>query len=193
MKRAIGFVAVGMAAGFLSGIVFPHVLGIRGAILGGTLAGGVLACDACRKKKEELPFIIVFGIAVVVSLTSFLLMCGWGEVVRFCVPDPITAQLSQTTWHSALTSFLISLGVLLYCKTHLLRYFLGMPLLSAFPRAMTFNREMNLDDLPNALFFCLVGLFPFLLLWGCVAWRFGFFNKEPANAEGCAVAEKEEA
>ena len=197
MIRSIGFVVTSMVVGFLSGIFAPHLFGVRGAIFGGALAGGVLACDAYRKKKGALPDKVVLAVAVAVSLGASLLMCGWGKVARLCFPDIITYNLSQTTWLSALTCFLISFGVLLYFQTPLPRYFWGMPLLSVFPRAIAIGAGMLEGELA-ILFLAIalsgvIGLLSFLLLWGGVARLFGFLRKEPGNARDCTVAGREEA
>ena len=188
MIRAIGFVISSIAAGFLSGIFEPHVWGVRGAILGGMLAGGVLACDAYRKKKGALPGTVIVTCAVVISLAAFLLIDGWDTICSnpFGVP--------QATWHSFLTCFFISLGVLLGCRCHSRFAFFVIPLLSIIPRAIKFGAGMELGEILSAFFFFgIVGLLPFMLLWGCVAWRFGFFRKEPGNAGDCIAAGKEDA
>ena len=185
MKRSIWFVIAGMVAGFLSGLIAPHVYGIRGAILGGALAGGLLACDACRKKKGELPVAIALAVAAAVSLVTFLLLCGWDAALP-CLPDKLIADTSgmpPTTWHNALTCFLISSGVLLYCKNHSAACFFLIPLLSVVPRAVALEQQMRSGELPMgflaiSLFCAVVGLLPFLLLWGGVARLFGFLRKD---------------
>ena len=191
MIRAIGFIAAGMAAGFLSGILATSVWGIHGAILGGMLAGGVLACDAHRKKNRHLPLALVLAIAATVSLAAFLPIFGWDKIIV----DPIDAP--QTTWHGVFTCFFISLGVLLGCSNSSLGYFFWIPLLSVIPRAIGFKEglaeETRIGALTVSLFCFAFGLCPFLLLWGGVARLFGFLRKTPTNAGDCAVAGKEEA
>ena len=189
MIRAIGFVVASMVAGFLSGIMVPYVYGARGAILGGLLASGVLACVSYRKKKEVLPFTVVLGITVAVSLTAFLLMFGWDALLLYLADNAIIITTSDmldmplVRWHSALTCFLISLGVLLYCKTHWRACFFWLPLLSVLPRAIALEQQMRSGEFPISVldgsFFCaMVGLLPFMLLWGFVAWQFGFLRKD---------------
>jgi hypothetical protein len=193
MKRSIWFIVAGMVAGFLSGILLPHIYGVHGAILGGTLAGGVLACNSYRKKKGELPLTVLLGIVVVVSLTTFLLMFAWDALLLYLSAHAVIANTSdisdipRVAWHSALTCFLISLGVLLYCRTHSFACFLLIPLLSVLPRAIVLEQHMRSGELPVgfltvSLFCAVVGLFPFLLLWGGVAWLFGFLRKDNREA-----------
>ena len=175
MIRSTGFVIANMVTGFLSGMYLPHVFGIRGAILGGTLAGGVLACDACRKKKGELPVTVVLAVAVIVSLVAFLLIRVWDAVL---LSDKTFAIVPQITWHSALTCFLISLGVLFYYKTGSLLVFFWISLLSVIPRAIALEPGMRSGELPMGVLvisiFCgVAGLLPFLLLWLCAAWLCG--------------------
>ena len=187
MKQSIWFVVASMAAGFLSGILSPQVYGVHGAILGGMLAGGVLTCNSYRKKKASLPFTVILGYTAAVSLAAFLLIFGWDALFLYLAntTDIVsTADVPLTAWHSALACFLITLGVLLYCKNHSLTCFFLIPLLSVLPRAIAFEQEMGSSEVPIGVLgfslFCTVcGWLPFMLLWGGVARLFGVFRKTP--------------
>ena len=199
MIRSIGFVVASMVVGFLSGIFAPHVFGVRGAIFGGALAGGVLACDAYRKKKGALPGTVVLAVAVAVSLGTFLLLYGRDAALLYLFNTSFAnmAGMSPTTSYSALTCFFISLGVLLCCRTYSFLYFFCIPLLSVLPRAIALEPGMRSGELPVGIpglsFLCgMFGLLPFLLLWGGAARLFGFLRKKPDNAGDCAVAEEGE-
>ena len=202
MNKAMGFILAGMAAGFASGITMPLVLGIRGAIFGGVLAIGALACRASHKSKGYLAVWITLVVAVVVALVTSLSVEGWQIVIDRLGIETTTSLSNGTFVDICLISFPIAWGLFLCYRSFLLRqswwlkclFFFGMPFLSTIPRAVLFyspDGELPVD-IPLIVPFCLLfGVNPFLVLWGGVAWWFGFVRKE-AHEESQVESERQE-
>ena len=187
MNRAVGFILAGMAAGFVSGISSPLVLGVRGAIFGGALAIGMLVCEIRREAKGYLSDGVTLIAAAVVALAVSLLAGGWEYMIRDM--DIVEFGPPKVPFvYTFLTGFLIASGMFLCYRSYSLGqgrrlkalFFWGIPSLSAILRAVTFySPDSELPrSVPVTAIFCLgVGVFPFLLLWGGTAWLFGFFRK----------------
>ena len=191
INKAVGFIFAGMAAGFVSGIMFPLELGVRGALFGGALAIGMLACEARRKAKGHLSAGMTLIAAAVVALIVSLFAGGWEYIIRDM--DVVEFGPPKAPFvYTFLTGFLIAWGMFLCYRSYSLGqgrrlkalFFWGIPSLSAIPRAVIFyppDGELP-RSVPVIAIFCLgVGVFPFLLLWGGTAWLFGFFRKERAT------------
>ena len=185
-NKSIGFIVVSTIAGFLSGISDVTTFAIRGAIFGGVLAIGMLACAVWHETKGRLSVWATLVAAGVVSLVSTPLMEGvwmmFPEGNLMDAPDRIPV-------YTFLTGFLIAWGMFLRYRSYTLKqwrlvkvlFFLGIPALSVLPRAVLFYEpggELPID-IPAASILCfLYGLLPFLLLWGGVTRWYGFFRKE---------------
>ena len=189
MNKAMGFILAAMVAGFLSGIMAPLALGVRGAIFGGVLAIGALVCRARQEAKGHLPVGITLVVAMVAALVVSLFIEGWRIVIDRLGIEDVASLPNGTYVYTCLTSFLIAWGLFLCYRSFLLRqsrwlkclFFFGMPFLSTIPRAFLFyspGGELPVG-IPLIALFCLgVGVLPFLLLWGLVARGFGFFRKD---------------
>ena len=189
MNKAIGFILAAMAAGFLSGIIMPLAFGVRGAIFGGALAIGMLACKARRETKGHLSVGITVIITMAVTLVASLLIEGWLIVMeRLLVFDEFPND--GTPVHTFLTGLLVALGMFLCYRSYLLNqrrslkalFFLGLPSLSVLPRAASIV-GLEASYFVMSVAYCFVaGLLPFLLLWGLVAKVFGFFREATYEA-----------
>ena len=184
--KAIGFVVAAMGAGVLSGCNDPWGYGVRGAVLGGVLAAGVIVCERWRQRKGALPLGVTLSVAVAAALAVTLIL----EPRRFVMTvnnglenrHPFVSP--ETAW-VFLTCLLIACGLLLCHRSYSLRQrwfvrgllFWGVSALSLFPRAALFGETIVSLFTNSFMRVCYVGgLFAFLLLWGLVAWAFGFFR-----------------
>ena len=187
--KKVGFVLASMVAGFLSGVLNPVLFGVRGAILGGMLALGILACEVYRNaQKRDLSVGDILIAASVASLGAALLMKGWAVVIeRFDLVSRNNDEfggndISEGLFgYTFLSCFLITVGIFLRYRNFTLKQrgylnalcFWGLPFLSIFPRVAP-SGDLNVI---TGFLFCWFGLLPFLLLWSRVAWLFGVFPK----------------
>ena len=206
INKAVGFVLASMAAGFLSGIA-NLTFSVPGALMGGALAIGVLACDVWRERKGALPVGATLAVAAAVSLAVSPLVTGW----RVMFPsDEIDSNINFAAFaYTGLNCLSISWGVLLYYRSHSLRqgrlllkgflFLVMMPSLGLLPRLLLHQRpDSSRDELPGLIWLIVPciwgGLMLFLLLWGLAAKLFGIFShrgaeivgavREPPSAQG---------
>ena len=135
------------------------------------------------------------AVAVVVSLSAFLLILirDWSVSSGF--------KLAQVQWHRLLTCFFISSGLLLCYRSYALKqcwrlkllYFFGIPLLSVFLRSVVSQGGRFQSEeivawlsrlLPSLEHYSMLGLLPFLLPLGIVAWLSGFFRENASRDDG---------
>jgi hypothetical protein len=205
MNRAIGFIVAGMAAGFVSGILNPLVFGVRSAIFGGMLAVGMLACAIYRENKEHLPAVVTLAVAVVASLVATIFIEGWLAVLRLVGYESMPSKVELEFVYTFSSCVLIAWGMFLCFRSYTLGQnlflrillFFGIPALSVLPRAIALEEEWGSGDLPLDVLeisaYCFVlGLLPFLLLWGIVARAFGFFRAESYERDVNRVGDVED-
>ena len=190
IAKMVGFVLASMTAGFLSGILHPVLFGVRGAILGGMLALGILACEVYRKnQKRELSVEDILVTASIAALIAASLMEGWAVVIeRFDLVTPGNEDFGMSRFsegpfgYTFLSCFLITFGIFLCYRNYTLRQrgcfnalcFWVFPFLSIFSRVVPNGAP---DDITGFVFCFGLGLLPFLLLWGGVAKLLGVFRK----------------
>jgi len=207
--KALCFIFAGMAAGFVSGIFDPIFYGVRGAVLGGTLAMGLIVWRRYYEKEGQCMSIWrLHGIAIGVAslacalsvVLSVLLYTQWFP--ESYNAKQIKAGMESNLWivhvlGTFVTCLFFAWGMLFCERSCALRqgrviknfFFFGMPALSVIPRAVSFGDTLSSGELPigflGTVIFCfVVGLLPFLLLWGIVARLFGFFYEKTYEESG---------
>ena len=198
--KTVCFVLVSMAAGLLSGFSHLVLFGGRGAILGGTLAIGLIAYEMYRKIRVRLSAGATLIAASVTSLAAAQLMEGWAVVVRRLGFGPWNRgdfsmnEISQGPFgYTFLTCFLIMSGLFFcYRSCAQRRYFsalfsLAIPPLSVIPRVVSAYGMSGVAGFANGcLLLFVLGLLPFLMMWICsAALFFDFFS--PKTYEETAV------
>jgi len=195
MVKTIGFVLAAVAAGFGSGLVDPSRGGVRGAILGGVLAGGILMWEVYRERKGHPPVVPTLLFAVAVSFVVTLLCQAWEALLVFYFDDAHTWGW-WWLWLDSKRIFLIclsiALGVFLWYRNFSLRqngllgclFFWGIPLLGGIANACL--RRQSTDFFSSGAFsnWWWWGLLPFLVLWGVVVFVFAIFNRARVPPKG---------
>ena len=180
--KAVCFIIAGMAAGLGSGYWDITRGGVRGAILGGVLAGGILAWEAYREKKGPLPIVptLLFAVAVSVAVAS---LCQAWDVIRFS-----SNVIWRSSWVSTfLTCLLITSSIFLWYRSFSLRqhwllgcfFFWGMPSLGGIT-----YQSGSVIRLSFQSFWWQYGLLPFLVFWGIAGFLFAISNRKRMLPKG---------
>lgn len=169
--RQLLFVFAGSSAGFLSGLLMPLVFGVRGAILGGTIAVGFLCMNPWRRRASERIMGLgrTMALALAGAAIAFSLIMAWQ---RWLPQAYLNAEFGETHLQTV-AAFCVCLA---YTTAFLLTYrarqmghrqaWIGL-FAAAFFGALT--RAWAIGEIMAVPYAFLIGATPFVLLWWLAA------------------------
>jgi hypothetical protein len=164
------FVFSGALAGFLSGLMMPHIFGIRGAILGGAISSGVLFLNPWRKESSGQ----VMSPAKTIALSALIASIAFTLIWAYHDQGPrMQGELDLDNFNpifASLSCLIYTAGLLLSTRARLAGNrkawigYLVTPILASLSRALSYGEIFAM------LYPLFMGALPFVLLWLLAAW-----------------------
>lgn len=164
-RHKLLFVLTATMAGFISGLFEPLVFGVRGAILGGALAIGVLFLHPRPADRPAMTIPSTLGLSLIVAGAAFAVICLWQLCINSFINNDEFGVTDFPPVFSALTAWAYAATLLLFYRDRQAghrrawAWFVAAPLIGAVLRAGRFR------EIASVPYTFILGALPFVLLW----------------------------